>query len=342
MKLPLTQLSPHLERGLAGIYLIAADEPLLVAEATDQIRRAAIAQGFDERTVHFVERGFRWDNVASGAESLSLFSSKQVVELRMATPRPGDAGGKALRALAEDRDPDRLVVISIQSKLDANAGKSVWLKTIEKHGVVVEIRPVSRRDLPGFVARRAKAYGLTITSDAAELLADKVEGNLLAADQDLAKLALIRDDGRVDAEAVLESVASSARFDVFRLSDAVIAGDLARAITVLDGLKSEGVAPALVIWALAREISLLSQLKHGANKGRSPAELMSRLRVWQSRQNAISRALSRYSDAELGRLLRRAEGVDRTVKGLDRTPVWPAITGLVLDLLAPESHRLSA
>jgi DNA polymerase III subunit delta len=342
LKLPLTQLSPHLKRGLAGIYLIAADEPLLVAEATDEIRRSAIGRGFDERTVHFVERGFRWDSLANGSDSLSLFSSKQIVELRMAAPRPGDAGAKAIRALADAGDSDRLVIISIQSKLDANASKSVWVKTIEKQGVVVDIRPVSRRDLPGFIARRAKIYGLTISTDAAELLAERVEGNLLAADQDLAKLALIRDDGHVDTQAVQESVASSARFDVFRLSDAVVAGDLERAIRVLDGLKSEGVAPALVIWALAREIALLSQLKHGTRKGRSPAELMTRLRVWQSRQSAISRALARYSDAELGRLLRRAETVDRTVKGLDSAPVWPAITGLVLDLLAPASHRLSA
>jgi DNA polymerase-3 subunit delta len=342
LKLPFNQLSSELKRRLAGIYLVAADEPLLVGEATDAIRRAAMAQGFEERTVHFVERGFRWDSLAGGADSLSLFSSRRIVELRMATPRPGDAGAKAIRALAESGDADRLVIISIQGRLDTNAGKSVWVRTIEKHGAVVEIRPIARRDLPGFISRRAQGHGLTISADAAELLADRAEGNLLAADQDLAKLALIRDDGRVDADAVRESVASSTRFDVFRLTDAVIAGDLTRAITVLEGLRSEGVAPALVLWALAREIALLSQLKHGQHKGRSPGEMMSRMRVWQSRQNAISHALSRYSDAELGRLLRRAEGVDRTVKGLDSAPVWPAITGLVLDLLAPASHRLSA
>lgn len=342
MKLPLTQLSSHLKRGLSGIYLIAADEPLLVGEATDDIRRAAIGQGFEERNVHFVERGFRWDSLASGAESLSLFSSRRIVELRMATPRPGDDGAKAIRSLAEEKDPDRLVIISIPSKLDSNAARSVWVNTIARHGVVVEIRPVSRHDLPGFIARRATQHGLTISTRAAELLADRVEGNLLAADQDLAKLALISDDSHVDSEAVLESVASSARFDVFRLSDAVIAGDLKRAIAVLDGLKSEGVAPALVIWAVAREVSLLSQLKHAAEKGRSPTELMSRLKVWQSRHSALSRALTRYSDADLSRLLRRTERVDRTVKGLDGLPVWPAITGLVLDLLAPASYRLSS
>lgn len=342
MKLPLSQLSAHLKRGLSGIYLVAADEPLLVAEATDEIRRVAIGQGFDERVLHFVERGFRWDVLSGGADNLSLFSSRKIVELRMNTPRPGDAGGKALRALAEENDPDRLVIVSIQSKLDTSAAKSVWVKTITQHGVLVEIRPVSRRDLPGFISRRAKRHGLTITTDAAELLADRVEGNLLAADQDLAKLALIRDDGHVDADAVLESVALSARFDVFRLSDAVIAGDLQRAMTVLDGLKAEGVPPPLVIWALAREVALLAQLKHGVAKGQSASALMSRMRVWQSRQAVISRALSRYSDAELGRLLERTVSVDRAVKGLDALPVWPAITGLVLDLLAPATHRLSA
>jgi DNA polymerase-3 subunit delta len=340
LKLPLTQLSSHLKRGLAGIYLIAADEPLLVAEATDEIRRAAVALGFEDRSVHFVERGFNWDGLMNAADSLSLFSSKQIVELRMAAARPGDAGAKAIRALAEDGDSDRLIIISVQSKLDGNAAKSVWVKTVAKHGVVVEIRPVSRRDLPGFISRRARRHGLTITVDAAELLAERVEGNLLAADQDLAKLALIRDDGHIDSAAVLESVASSARFDVFRLSDAVIGGDLKRAIAVLDGLKSEGVAPALVIWVLAREVALLSQLKHGASKGRNPSAVMAQLRIWQSRQSAISLALTRYSDADLRHLLSRAAGVDRTVKGLDVVPAWPAITGLVLDLLAPEAQRL--
>lgn len=342
MKLPLSQLSSHLKSGLSGIYLIAADEPLLVAEATDEVRRTAMQQGFDERSLHFVERGFRWDTLMKGSDSLSLFSSQRIVELRMKAPRPGDAGGKAIRALAEDRDPDRLVIISIQAKLDRNAAKSVWVKTVEKHGVLVEIRPVTLRDLPGFIARRAKRYGLSIDATAAEFLADRVEGNLLAADQELAKLALIRDDGHIDSDAVLESVTNSARFDVFRLSDAVIAGDLKRALAVIDGLKSEGVATQLVVWALARDVSLLAQLKHGAAKGKSVGALMSRLRVWQSRQNAISRALSRYDSADLGRLLHRTVSVDRAVKGLDSTPAWEAITALVLDLLAPPAHRLPA
>jgi DNA polymerase-3 subunit delta len=335
LKLPSSQLATQLERGLSGIYLIAADEPLLVAEATDEIRRAGHERGFEERTLHFVERGFRWDSVRSASDSLSLFSAKRIVEFRMSAPRPGDAGARLFRELAEARDPERLVIISIQARLDAAAQRSVWVKTIEKHGVVVDVRSVARPELPRFIMRRAERKGLTIGADAAELLADRVEGNLLAADQELTKLALISEDGCVDTEGVLAAVATSARYDVFRLSDAVIGGDLERALRVLAGLRTEGVAPALVVWALAREIMLLAQLKHAQSGGQSVDRLMERLRIWRSRQAAIRGALARYSDPELGRLLGRAASVDRTVKGLERAPVWEAITGLVLDLLAP-------
>lgn len=342
MKLPSSQLSSHLERGLSGIYLVAADEPLLVSDATDAIRRAASDRGFTERELHVVERGFRWESLKADAESLSLFAARRIIELRMSAPRPGDAGARTIRSLAEESDPDRLVIISIQAKLDMAAARSVWVRTVEKHGVVVEIRPVTRADLPGFVSRRAQRHGLTLGAAAAEALAERVEGNLLAADQELAKLALIHDDGRVDLDAVLESVATSARFDVFRLSDAVIEGDLARAMIVLEGLKTEGAAPPLVLWALAREITLLAQLKSGATKGRSIEALMNELRVWRSRQPAIRRALERFSSAQLRGLVKRAAAVDRAIKGIDRVPVWEAITGLVLESLAPESGRLPA
>jgi DNA polymerase III subunit delta len=342
LKLPASQLSSHLERGLSGIYLIAADEPLLVGDAADAIRQAASERGFAEREIHFVERGFRWENLRAGADSLSLFADRRIIELRMATPRPGEAGARAIRSLAEEQEPDRLILISVQSRLDASTARSVWVRTVEQHGVVVEIRPVGLSDLPGFIARRARRHGLTLGADAAEALAERVEGNLLAADQELAKLALIHDDGRVDADTVLASVATSARFDVFRLSDAVVGGDLARAMTVLEGLKTEGIAPPLVLWALAREIMLLARLKSGATGGHGVEERMAQLRVWRSRQPAIRRALERYSRAELTGLVRRASAVDRAVKGLDRVPAWEAITGLVLELLASRSHRLPA
>jgi DNA polymerase-3 subunit delta len=287
LKLPLNQLAPHLKRGLSHIYIVAADEPLLVAEATDDIRRSALERGFEERKVLFVERGFRWESLAGEGSNLSLFSSRRILELRMNSPRPGEAGAKALRALADSDDPDLLVIVSIQEKLDANAQKSVWLKSIEQRGVLVDIRPVQRAELPRFITDRAKRKGLMLGDQVAELLADRVEGNLLAADQELTKLALIVDDGRVDVEAVERAVAMSARFDVFRLSDAVIDGNLERALIVLAGLRSEDVHPTLVLWAVARDIMLFAQLKHAAAKGQRLDEIMGRLRVWQSRQPAM-------------------------------------------------------
>ena len=338
MKLAPNQLKSHLERGLAGIYLVAADEPLLVGEAGDFIRAAAREQGFDERSLHFVERGFRWENLSSAADSLSLFASRRIIELRLDKPRPGDAGAKAIRALAEDQDPDRLILVLVQSRLDASAARSVWVKTIEKHGVVVDIRPVTRSALPQFIAARAKRHGLRLTTAATDFLAERVEGNLLAADQELAKLALIHQGAEVDADSVRESVASSARFDIFRLSDAVIDGDLHRAITVLEGLKAEGVQPPLVLWALAREISTLAQLKHAAAKGGNLGELMGRLRIWQSRQSLLRRALARYTTTDLQRLLRQAARADRAVKGLERIPAWESLTGLLLAVFDPRGH----
>ena len=342
MKLPLGQLAGHLRKQLAHIYLIAADEPLLVAEATDLVRRAALEQGFEERKLHFVERGFRWDQLAAGGGNLSLFAARQIVEIRMSSPRPGDAGAKAIRALAESDNPDQLVIISIQARLDQNAQRSVWMKTLDKHGVIVDIRAVARQGLPRFIADRARSKGLAIDTDAAELLADRVEGNLLAADQELTKLALIVNDSRVSMDDVLAAVATSARYDVFRLSDAVLAGDLKRALTVLSGLRTEGVAPPLVIWALAREISLLAQLKHAGEQGQSVQAMMSRMRVWDTRQALLRRAMARYTDAELAALLEQAARVDRVVKGVERAPAWEALTDLVISLLAPKRDRLSA
>jgi DNA polymerase-3 subunit delta len=342
LKLQLKQLPAHLDKGQAGIYLIAADEPLLVAEAADDVRRAARARGFDERELHVVDRSFRWESLAAGADTLSLFSSKRIIELRLASPRPGEAGAKVIRELAEARDPDRLILLAIQAKLDAQAQRSVWVKTVDRHGVVVEIWPVSRAELPRWIADRAERRGLAIARDAAELLADRVEGNLLAADQEIAKLALISDDGRVDAAAVLAAVASSARFDVFRLSDAVEACDLHRALSVLAGLEREGTAPTLVLWALVREIDLLARLRRASARGQRLDGLMGRLGVWRSRQAAVQRALARYSAAELDALLGQAAEADRAVKGAGYVGPWEAITALVLDLLASDRGRRTA
>lgn len=334
MKLDARQLSAHASRGLAPMYLVSGDEPLLVAEAVDTIRAEARRQGFDHRELLIVERSFRWMELEGSVDNLSLFASRRLLELRMASPRPGDAGSKVLQSLADHPDPDRLIIV-VTSKLDSAAARSNWVKAIEAGGVVVQVWPIERAELPGWLRRRAGDLGLELTSTAAELLADRVEGNLLAADQELRKLAILSDGSAVDEEVVAAAVASNARFDVFRLVDALLAGDAARAFNILSGLRAEGAEPALVSWALSRELALLARLDALARQGQRIDAAFAKLGVWQRRQPLVRRALGRYRSADLAQLLRHAATVDHVVKGVKLGNPWQAITQLVHLALDP-------
>lgn len=339
MRIPQRQLERELRRGLAGAYLIAGDEPLLVDEAAEAVRTAAAGAGFDERELYIAERGFRWAALAAGADNFSLFASRRVIELRMPAPRPGDDGSQAIRSLVERPDPDRILILLIGGKLDDPARRSVWVRCIEKHGVVVDVWPIERRELSAWVAARAKRAKLTLTSGAAELLADRVEGNLLAADQEIRKLALTRAGAQIDEAAVLDAVASNARFDVFRLTDAMLAGDARRAIRVLRALRAEGVAPPLVSWALIRELQLLARLKFALRRGDSIDAVLGRERIWPRRHPLLKQALARLGSGQLTALLVRATEVDGTVKGVIRADPWDALIGLLLAVLDPPQAR---
>ncbi|MBN1240918.1 MAG: DNA polymerase III subunit delta [Gammaproteobacteria bacterium] len=328
MKLRARELQRHLDAGkLAAVYLVAGDEPLLVADALGEIRAAARKAGFEQRDLHVVDRSFRWDELASGADNLSLFASRKVLELRLLSPKPGDAGAKGLRELAAKPDPDRLLIVAVSGRVD---GSAVWVKSLEKAGVQVEIWPIERAELPAWIRSRAGRYDLKLTAGAAELLAERVEGNLLAADQELAKLSLTGIRGEIDEARVLEAVADSARFDVFRLTDAVLEGDAARALRVLNALRAEGVQPVLVCWALARELGLLVTLKFAVMSRESLASAMGRQRVWRRRQPIIEKALKRFEWEHLTALLAQASEVDGIVKGAAGASPWDALTKLVL------------
>jgi DNA polymerase-3 subunit delta len=332
VKLNARQLGSHLSRGLESIYLISGDEPLLAAEAADQIRVAAQREGFDQRELHVAERGFKWAELEGNADNLSLFATRRLLELRLPSPRPGDAGSKVLQNFAAHPDPDRLVVI-VTTKLDSAAARSSWVKAIEAAGALVQVWPVERAELPDWIKRRAGALKLKLTQGAAELLADRVEGNLLAADQELQKLALLAGDGTVDEDGVLAAVANNARFDVFRLVDAWLEGDPARVFNVLEGLRAEGAEPALVCWALSRELSLLARLGAAVRQGQRLESALTKHGVWQRRQALVRRALGRYSSTDLRRLLQQAVRCDRVVKGATRGNPWQAITQLLLQAL---------
>lgn len=339
MKIPLRQLSRHLDGALAPVYLIGGDEPLLVADALDAIRAAARREGFDSRDVHVVDQGFRWDELLADAGNLSLFASRRIVEVRMPSPRPGDVGARVLRELAAQPDPDRILVVAIDARLDASTSQSQWAKALEKAGVLVEIWPIERAELPRWIAQRARGHRVKLTPAAAELLAERVEGNLLAAEQELMKLAILGGEREVDEAAVLDAVADSARFDVFRLTDAALAGDAPRAIRVLRGLEAEGTAPVLVSWALGRELGVLATLKSAASAGESLDAVFQRQRVWPKRRPLVQKALARFDLRALRGLLNEAVEVDAIVKGARGMPPWDALTRLVLGILNPPGAR---
>ena len=335
MKIPLRQLERHLTGPLSGVYLVASDEPLLVDEAVEQIRSAARGHGFDSRELHATDRSFRWAELESDTDNLSLFATRKIVEVRMPTPRPGDAGARSLASLAERNDENTLLIVAIGEKLDSAASRSAWVKSIDTHGVVVEIWPIDRQELPRWIGARAAAAQLKLTNAAAQLLAERVEGNLLAADQEIKRLALTAAGREVDETEVLESVANNSRFDVFGLGDAVLGGDALRAFKILSGLRAEGVQPVLVSWALSRDILLLARIDFAVRHGEPLDSALNRSGVWRRRQPLVKQAYRRLARTDLTALVVKAAGVDAVLKGAAPGEPWSALTDLLLALLTP-------
>ncbi|MDP9014640.1 MAG: DNA polymerase III subunit delta [Pseudomonadota bacterium] len=322
MRLNSEQLRHALGRDIASLYLVSGDEPLLVSEAADAIRAAVRAAGYAERNVFFIDRTFAWDEFRQATQSLSLFAERRLFELRMPSGKP-DKGAAALLDIATRPPPDT-VCLAITGKLDKKASEAPWVRAFEKHGVWVPIWPVETAALPGWLRARADALRVEMEPEAAQLIVERVEGNLLAAQQELEKLVLLAKGERIGAELVLRSVGDSARFDVFQLGEAAAAGDAERALRILLGLKSEGVEPTLILWALIRELRGLWQARERArlrSSGRGGG--------WNQAATPSARALSRIGKMPLARLLRQAHQTDRVIKGLAGGDAWMAVTGLV-------------
>lgn len=332
MKLPLRQLDRHLAEGVAKIYLVAGDEPLLVDEALEQIRTAARKHGFDTRELHSAERGYRWSDLTAGADNLSLFASRKIVEIRLASPKPGDEGSQTIAALCERDDPDTLVIVAVGDKVDSRAA---WVKAIEKHGVFVEIWPIDRGELPRWVQQRASAARLKLTLAAAQALSERVEGNLLAADQEIKRIALTAAGREIDEAEVLEFVANNSRFDTFTLADAVLAGEAPRAFKILSSLRAEGVHPVQIAWALNRDISTLAKVEFAVRHGENVESALFKSGVWQRRQPLVRSALRRFSGRRLQALVAQAARVDAGLKGVFPAEPWLTLTDLLISLLRP-------
>lgn len=335
MQLKPEQLDSHLKKQLAPVYFISGDDPLRVMEAADAVRAAARAQGYDERDVLTVQPGFDWYSLQSGAGSLSLFSSRRIIDLRMPTGKPGREGAQALRDYAEQVPEDTLLLVTA-GKLDPAARKSKWVQALDKAGVVLFVWPMDAREFNGWVAARMRRCGLEPTAEAVSMLADRVEGNLLACVQEIDKLYLLQGAGSVDADAITRLVADNARFDVFGLVDAALAGRAARSIRILHGLEAEGMAPQVVLWALAREIRQLTAMATQVAGGQAIPGVLSRYHVWANRKTIVGTALKRLKPTECNAMLRHCASIDRVSKGRGAGNAWDELLQLTCRLAGQE------
>ena len=316
MKLRFEQLSEHLQQGLRPIYLLSGDEPLQLGEAADAIRAQARAQGFAEREVMHVEAGFDWNALAAASDTLSLFAEQRLIDLRLPSGKPGKEGGAALAEYAANPPQDTVLLIT-SGKLDKNAAKAKWYKALDSAGVTLQVWPVEANQLPRWVGQRMRARGLSASPEAAQLLAERVEGNLLAAAQEIEKLLLLYGESSVDAEMVEQGVADSARYDIFELVDTALLGDAPRVARIMEGLHGEGVEPILILWALVREIRALEEMAYEVEHGVSVESVMKSRWVWQKRQPAVRAGLKRHNQRRWSQLLRRSVRIDRMVKGAE-------------------------
>jgi len=321
MQLRADALEAHLAKGLARLYTVYGDEHLLAQEAVDRIRAAARATGFAERQVFTVERSFDWSSLLGASQSMSLFGDRQLVELRIPTGKPGKEGAEALKTLAAADNPDVLMVVTLP-RLDAATQKSAWFSALAAGaGVALKIDPVERAQLAGWLGQRLAAQGQRVAPGepgrrALQFVVERVEGNLLAAHQEIQKLGLLYPAGILSFEQVQDAVLNVARYDVFKLNEAMLGGDVPRLARMLDGLRGEGEAAVLALWAVVEEIRVLLRMKRGVAAGKPVAVLLRENRVWGPRERLVGPALARLDEATLERGLAFAARLDRQVKGL--------------------------
>ncbi|QXH52166.1 DNA polymerase III subunit delta [Pseudomonas fakonensis] len=344
MKLAPAQLNKHLQGQLAPVYIVSGDDPLLCQEAADAIRAAARQQGFDERQVFSADANFDWGNLLLAGASLSLFAQRRLLELRLPSGKPGDKGAAALMEYCANPAEDTLLLISLP-KLDGSAQKTKWGKALIEgpQCQFIQIWPVDAQQLPQWINQRLSQAGLSAQRDAVDLIAARVEGNLLAAAQEIEKLKLLADGNQITVETVQAAVADSARFDVFGLVDAILNGEAGHALRMLEGLRGEGVEPPVILWALARELRLLAGLAQQFSQGVPLDKAFSQARppVWDKRRPLVSKALQRLSAQRWAMLLQDAQRIDAQIKGQAEGSPWTSLARLSL-LMAGQRLALPA
>ena len=341
MKIYSNQVKSHIAKSLAPVYLIAGDEVLLQQEAADDIRAHARAQGYTERELYFAERGFDWGTLLSHAGNLSLFASKKIVELRLPSGKVPKEGMLLITELI-DKQPEDILLIILCPKLERGSSSAKWFKAIDKTGVFVDVRPIRPEHMSRWMSERLRSNGLQAEPDAVRLLVDRVEGNLLAAAQEIDKISLVYPAGDLSLKQVQTAVANSARYDVYRLTDAALSGWKRRALKILDGLQAEGTESILVLWAVLRDLHQLIAAAHAQQSGKNLNAAMRSVGIWDNRSAAFTKALQTHPITQLYQFLDHASDIDRVIKGQKPRKVrggnaWNELSLLIAALSGIES-----
>ena len=327
MQLRAEQLAAHLQKGLRPIYTVWGDEPLLAQEAADTIRAAARASGCAERQVHTVAgQHFDWSGLLGASMAMSLFSERQLIEIRIPSGKPGKDGSDALQRYCNALSDDVVTLVQLP-KLDRTQQSSAWFTTLDGAGVTLKVDPIEGKALPQWIAQRLAQQGQRVVAgeDGQRTLAffaDRIEGNLLAAHQEIQKLGLLYPAGELGFEQIESAVLNVARYDVFKLGEAVLAGQVARALRMLDGLQAEGEAAVLVHWTLTEDIRALKRVKEAVASGKPLPMALREGRVWGAKERLFERVVPMLSDTTVAHLLEAAQVCDGLVKGL-KHPDWP-------------------
>lgn len=331
MRIPLSKLQQQLGGEPAPVYLLSGDEPLQLGEAADAVRAAARAAGYTNREVIEAASNFDWSLLGAEASSLSLFAEKKIIDLRLPSGKPGREGGAALAAYCADPPPDTLLLLTLP-KLDKSQQNSKWFKAIDQLGVVVQIWPIEAAQLPRWIEQRMHAAGLQPGKGVAGMLAERIEGNLLAARQEIEKLLLLHGPGSIDADSLDQAVSDNARFDVFILVDSALQGDAVRSLRILGGLRDEGLAAPVVLWALSREIRALAGMARQMAGGASADQAMRGARVWDKRKPLVGQGLQRLPPAAWASLLRLCQRTDAAIKGAGEDDPWRLLERITLGI----------
>ncbi len=341
MKLGFHELGRHLKQQLLPVYVVTGDEPLQVGEATDQVRAAARERGYSERKIIDASGQFDWNELTAESNSLSLFAEQRVLDLRIPSGKPGTEGSKALSLYCENLPPDTLLLVTLP-KIDQQQTRSKWFKALDEAGASITIWPVDEQRLPPWIEQRMRQKGLTPDKGVIQLLAERIEGNLLAATQEIEKLLLLYGPGIITTEQLTASVSDSARFDVFTLIDATLLGKSERCVRVLSGLKNEGTPAPVVLWAISREVRQMTQMAYALKAGKPINALFQQFKVWDKRKPIVGQGLKRLPLSDWQQLLIDCEAADRAIKGQLKQDPWLLMEQIALTMSGLKMQRLSA